>query len=404
MHAPPKPRASSALFAVVPILFPLTLSAFLAVLSIGIPLPVLSIRVHEGLGFGAVLVGVVVGSQSVVTLLSRGMAGTTVDSHGAKWAVVAGLPLAACAGGLYLASLALPDPSLSLAVLIAGRMIHGIAESLFITGFLAWGIGRVGVAKAGLVMGWNGIAVSAALAVGAPLGVVAQESYGFGAVALLALAAPLLAMAIVVCVAAVPRSEAPAAPRLPFVRVLGLVWRFGLVLALSTAPFALLGSFVVLTFTERGWAHAGLALSLYGIGFVLVRFAFGHMPDRLGGATVSLISLAVEGVGQALLFAGGYGGFDHVWVGLAGAALTGAGFSLVLPAMGVEAVRRVPRESQGAAIGSFMAFLDIALGVTGPLAGLLAGVAGFGSVFGAGALACIVAIGLVLAMGRRTAS
>lgn len=395
-NAPP-PRGNAALFSVVPRLIPLTITSFLAMLAIGIPLPVLPLRVHDGLGFGAVIVGAVVGSQSLVTVLTRGVMGGMVDLRGAKWAVVTGLPLAALSGLSYLASLLVPSPELSLVVLVCGRMVLGLAESLFLTGLLSWGIGRLGPGQTGLVMGWNGIAVMAALAVGAPVGVFVQEAFGFAAVAAVAAACPLAALAIALMVPAVPKAAKGGAPRLPFVKVVGLIWRYGLVLSLSTAPFALLGSFVVLTFAERGWSGAGLALSLYGAGFVLARFLFSHTPDRYGGAIVSIISLIIEGIGQALLW-----GAPQVEVAWLGAFLTGAGFSLVFPAMGVDAVQRVPRESQGVAIGSFVAFMDIALGLTGPVAGLMVARAGFSSVFLAGAVACVIGLVMVLRLKRRT--
>jgi hypothetical protein len=44
-----------------------------------------------------------------------------------------------------------------------------------------------------------------------------------------------------------------------------------------------------------------------------------------------------------------------------GALLTGSGFALVYPALGVEAVRRVLPQSHGLAMGAYIAFLDVAL-------------------------------------------
>jgi predicted MFS family arabinose efflux permease len=86
------------------------------------------------------------------------------------------------------------------------------------------------------------------------------------------------------------------------------------------------------------------------------------------------------------------GGLLLIWLapaqifGVAGALLTGLGFALVYPGLGVEAVRRAPPESRGLAMGAYTAFLDVALGFGSPALGWIAGWSGLGSVFLAGAL------------------
>ena len=59
-------------------------AVFVAFLVIGMALPVLPLHIHEGLGFGALLVGVVTGSQFGAAILSRVWAGRQSDTRGPK--------------------------------------------------------------------------------------------------------------------------------------------------------------------------------------------------------------------------------------------------------------------------------------------------------------------------------
>jgi predicted MFS family arabinose efflux permease len=88
---------------------------------------------------------------------------------------------------------------------------------------------------------------------------------------------------------------------------------------------------------------------------------------------------------------------------LAGAALTGFGFALVFPALGVEAVGLVPPASRGAALSAYSVFLDLSLGITGPLAGYIAGEFGYGSVFLFAAVAAAAAVALSTMLYLRNA-
>src|SRR3954471_24823066 len=86
-------------------LLPIMAVVFVAYLVIGIALPVLPLHVHQGLGLGTFVVGLVAGSQFAAALVTRPSAGHLVDSQGAKQGVVIGLLIAAASGVFYLLSL-----------------------------------------------------------------------------------------------------------------------------------------------------------------------------------------------------------------------------------------------------------------------------------------------------------
>lgn len=372
------------------ILLPITVAVFIGFLTIGLQMPVLPLHLHDTLGMGTLVVGLVVGSQFIAALLSRSWAGNYADMRGAKRAMILGLVFAASSGLAYLASLLFASvPSTSVWIVLLGRILLALGESLIATGALGWAIGLVGPQNAGKVMVWVGIAIFGAYALGAPLGSIAYGQWGFTGVAVTTVFIPLLAMVAVSGV----RPVAPAATRkTPFYKVLGAVLGPGLGLALSSVGFGLITAFIALLFAEKNWSNASFAFTAFGLAFIAARVFFGHLPDKLGGAKVALVSVAIEVVGQLLIW-----GANDAAIAYFGAALTGFGYSLAFPAFGVEAVRRAPPQTRSLAMGAYVAFLDIALGVTSPLAGVLAGLRGVASIYLAGA----IAVGMALIVAWR---
>ena len=374
-------------------LLPIMAVVSIAFLIIGFALPVLPLHVHHGLGLSTFVVGLVTGSQFAASLFSRVSAGHYADSRGAKRAVIMGLVAAIISGLLYLGSLALADtPLASVSVLLAGRALLGGAESFIITGAAAWGFALAGPRNAGRVIAWAGMAMFAAMALGAPVGTALYAYGGFAAVAAATALIPIATLLMVAPLRAVATVRGQPAG---FRQVAGAVWLPGFGSALSSIGFGAILAFGPLLAAERGWTPVWLPFSAFALALVAARMFFGHVPDRLGGARVALACVLVEALGLALMwFAPGR------VVAAVGAALTGFGYSLVYPGLGVEAVRRAPPQSRGLAMGAYTVFLDVALGFGSPALGLIAGWRGLGAVFVASAVIvfCAAAVTVRLLM------
>lgn len=335
-------------------------------LSIGLPLAVLPGYIHYQLGYSSFIAGVVISLQYISTLISRPHAGRYTDIWGPKKVVSRGI-VCCLLSGLFtlLAVLLQSSPPLAVAALLVGRIFLGVGESFTATGTTLWGIKTVGAIHTSRVISWNGVATYVAMAVGAPLGVMLNGYFGisgFAAVVILAAAVGLLY--------ARTRQDVSvtAGIRAPFHVVARKIWPYGLGLALGTVGFGVIATFITLYFSAHSWQGAAFTLSLFSIGFICIRLILGNTITRYGGVRVSLICFAIECIGLLIIWSA-----SSAWMAGMGAFLTGSGFSLVFPALGVEAVKQVEEQNQGTALGTYSAFLDLALGLTGPGAGWVAG-------------------------------
>jgi MFS family permease len=177
----------------------------------------------------------------------------------------------------------------------------------------------------------------------------------------------------------------------PFLKVVAIISKQGTALALSAIGFGCLSSFITLLFTASHWGESSWAISIFAATYVLTRLFFASFPDKYGGYRIAMLSLIIEMTGQALLWLSASKG-----MALAGCALTGMGFSLIFPALGVEAVKKVKPEMRGSAMGAYTAFTDLALGITGPLAGLIASWQGYHAIYLFGTVCCIASLLLIV--------
>ncbi|WP_438768007.1 MFS transporter [Kushneria sp. TE3] len=362
-------------------------STFVSMLCIGMTLTVLPPWMHGSLGFDAVTVGAVISLQFVATLLSRPFSSQMADRLGAKRVVLLGMSGCALNGALILlAALSVQWPLVSLALLVLSRLMLGVSQGMIGTGSLSWGIGLVGPALMSKVISWNGIAGFGALAIGAPLGAVLAQNLGVASVGLFIVLIGTLALALAW---RRPASPIVSGKRVPFARVFRVMAPYGGALALSSVGYGVIATFITLYYAEQQWSHAAWGLSAFGAAFITARVLFADTINRFGGYRVTLVCFAVEMLGLVALWQAA-----HPGIALLGAVLAGLGVSLIYPALGVVAVAKIASTSRSAALGAYSVFLDAAVGLTGPLAGFIAGRAGYSSIFLFAALCSLAGLGL----------
>ena len=189
-------------------------------------------------------------------------------------------------------------------------------------GALAW----LARCISGRVISWNGIVTYGAMAMGAPLGVVFYHWGGLQALALI-----IMGVALVAILLAIPRPTVKASKGkpLPFRAVLGRVWLYGMALALASAGFGVIATFITLFYDAKGWDGAAFALTLFSCAFVGTRLLFPNGINRIGGLNVAMICFSVEIIGLLLV-----GVATMPWMAKIGVLLAGGGVFAGVPCIG----------------------------------------------------------------------
>lgn len=356
--------------------------ALVCFLAVGAVLPVLPRYVTGPVGAGSVAVGVVIGAFAPSAVIGRPIGGRLADARGRRPVVAVGLGICAVAGALLFV------PS-GVGWLVLVRLVLGLGDGWVFTAGLAWAVDLAPAQRRGQAIGLFGLAVWCGLSIGSLVGEALFRAGSFEAVWAFATVAPL---AGVLVARALPerraRPAATAGEAAAWLRLPRPALRPGCALALSQVGYATMAGFVVLHLAQRGVAGGALMFTVFAAAVVATRLLAGGLVDRVGPVRSAIGAAGAEAAGLALLAVA-----TSLPAALAGALVTGAGFSLLFPALALLVVGRVDEVQRGVALGAFTAFFDIGVGLGAPLAGAVAALAGYPAAFwvaagmaGAGAL------------------
>ena len=355
-------------------------AGLLCLTALGATMPVLPRYVTGPVGAGNVAVGITIGAFAIGAVAARPFAGRVADARGRRIVLVSGAAIMGLAGGLLFLSM-------GVAGLVGARLVVGVGEALVFTAGATWVVDLAPPGRRAQSIGLFGLAVWTGLSLGTVVGEGLYALGGFGAVWAFAASAPAVGAVIA---ARIPEPRgAPVAP--PQGRVRGLVPRVavrpGVALALASAGYATMASFVVLHLAETGAGGGAAVFTTFTAAVVGARLLGGRLPDRLGARPCALAAGIAEAAGLALVAVAA-----SPVVALAGALFMGVGFSLLYPALALLVVDGIEESRRGAALGTFTAFFDVGLGLGAPLAGAVAAVAGLPAAFVAAALLSLLGV------------
>jgi predicted MFS family arabinose efflux permease len=371
------------------------LLTFLGYVNIGLPLAILPIFITKTLGFNAIIAGVIISLQYLTTFSMRGYSGKIVDKKGPKPATLISMTCFMLSGVLlFVANETSFSPLLCLSVLVVTRLIAGCGEGMIGASPINWAMLEVGEQHTGTAISFNGIACYGGMAVGAPLGVFLQKYVGIDGVGGLIVCLSLIGFILSKRKKAL--KSLATENHQPFFKVLKKVLPYGICLALGGIGFGSISSFITLYFDYMHWSNSEFSLTVFGITFIFARLIFSNSIKIRGGVAVCIACFITEIIGLALISVP-----VSVWFAAIGAAITGLGFSLVFPALGVEAVKLFSSSNKGSALAAYGLFIDISLGITGPLVGLVAESVGMKWIFPFSMFVVVIALGLILFLKQK---
>ncbi len=306
------------------------------------------------------VVGLVVGALGLSGMLTRPLIGIWVDTGSReRWAAAGGIGTVVAFAGYGL--------SLDPWIMLAFRLLHGVAMGLFTTALLATVAGLIPDRQRGLGVGLYQSGNAVAQLYAAPLAVWLAIQTSFE----VAFLAGAVAAGLAFAVGALVRDREPPSPRpaLPWRRrewISRHAFVPALVFLTMTTTVGAVGAFLPLFTEERDLGNPGLYYSVWGATLLAVRFLAGAAGDRFGRTTVMVPSLLLGAFSLYLLAASESGSLMLLSAALSGIALGGVQVSIVSLV-----VERAPPASRGAAMATYTLAWDIGAVVGGVLLGFV---------------------------------
>jgi MFS family permease len=331
------------------ILITLLLSVFIALLGIGIIVPVMPVFA-ESLGAGGLTLGIIVATFS----LSRGFCQPVVGNFSDRWGRKGFL-----IGGLFvygLVGLMLPEAT-SLGTLILIRALHGVGSAMIVPVAMAYVADMTPVGQEGRYMGMLNVAIFAGIGCGPLIGGFCTDRWGMASAFYVMASLSFLAMLLTIV-------QMPTAPPLAIkvVRV-GVIKSLramlashrtaGILLARMSTMIIMVPTMALLPLLMHQWFQAtgmqiGVVIAARTLVNAVLQTPCGRLADRMDKVRLLRIGCLVISVVMCLVPLAG-----NFWVLLGLFVILGSGEAIIWPTLGALATEEGHRYGQGSMMGAF---------------------------------------------------
>lgn len=355
----------------------MTVSLLLFFTAFYLLVPTMPLYVIE-LGGNDSLVGLAAGVFTITAVLFRPIVGGLLDQYGRRLFVLFGMAVFALSMYLY-------NWVGGIALLLVLRIVHGFGWAFSTTAAGTAVTDMIPESRRGEGLGWYGLAMTGAMAIGPMLGTWTLQNHAFWDLFLVATGLSVVALFLA---AATPMPFTPKSTRRKLALYDPSLVPIMVAVAFLSVAYGGLITFLPL-FAASIDVNAGVFFLLYAATLTVIRPIAGKLSDRHGESSVILPATAVA-VLALLTIALSRGVFGVV----AAAVLYGAGYGAAQPALQAATIRLVRPDRIGVANASFFTAFDLGIALGAAALGGVAQAFGYRTLF----VTCAVSVAVSLAV------
>lgn len=332
------------------LLIPLLLSIFIALLGIGIIVPVMPVFAVS-LGAGGLALGFIIAAFSITRGFFQPVVGNFSDRWGRKRFLVSGLFVYALVG------LMMPEAT-SVGALVLIRSLHGVGSAMIVPVAMAYVGDLAPVGREGHYMGLLNIAIFTGIGGGPLIGGFFTDLWGMASAFYVMAGLSLLAMLLILLQMPASPGSSPKGAYRPGViksmrKMLGSRRTTGILLARLTTMMIMVPTMAFLPLLMHQWYQAtgmqiGMVIAARTLVNAVLQTPCGWLADRWDKVRFLRVGCLIISTVICLIPLAG-----NFWVLIVLFVILGSGEAIIWPTLGALATEEGRRYGQGSLMGVF---------------------------------------------------